>query len=223
MADLGNTVVNGKLAVTGKSVINELAVTNTATVNGGTVITDADFDKSKFDHLPTLEGNIATSWDWGQLITGNSYSQLFSWNDDSNGSIAFAKANNQMSVQIDGRFYDNEGQYRLVDTNDLKGWTYYGYSNDSTLNLPNVSDNDHTYLCVCAYTGHLMKLTVGTNTTTISLPILVVIRYTTWGVYYSTVNGANNYPGASAYSASSGTAVSIYASGCRVNVYEMIN
>lgn len=223
MADLGNTVVNGKLAVTGKSVINELAVTNTATVNGGAVITDADFDKSKFDHLPTLEGTIATSWDWGYLTTNNGYSQLFTWTDDSGGSIAFAKANNQMSVQINGRFYDNEGQYRLVDTNDLKGWTYYGYSNDSTLNLPNVSDNDHCFLCVCAYTNHSMTLTVGTNTTTISLPILVVIRYTTWGVYYSTVNAANNYPGAAVYGASSGTAVSIYASGCRVNVYEMIN
>jgi predicted secreted protein len=63
--------------------------------------------------------NNAASWTWGTLTTANGYTQLGSNNESGGGSFALAAKSGQTSVQIDGRFYDQEGQYRLVDTNDL--------------------------------------------------------------------------------------------------------
>lgn len=76
-------------------------------------------DKSKLDHLPTLDGSIKTSWTWGTLLTGNGYTQKFTWDEAGGGSVAFAAKGGQTSMQIDGRYYDQEGKYALIDTNDL--------------------------------------------------------------------------------------------------------
>lgn len=75
-------------------------------------------DKSKLDNLPSLEGSINYSWVWGTLLPGNGYAQKFSWDADT-GAVAFATKNGQTSIQVDGRYYDQEGMYMLVDTNDL--------------------------------------------------------------------------------------------------------
>lgn len=106
--------VTAATAVTSDDIINLTAVATTAS-NGLMSKTD----KSKLDHLPTLDGSIKTSWTWGTLLTGNGYTQKFTWDEAGGGSVAFAAKGGQTSMQIDGRYYDQEGKYALIDTNDL--------------------------------------------------------------------------------------------------------
>lgn len=56
----------------------------------------------------------------GAVITG--------WSDDSGGDIVFRKNcpnQGQMSVAVDGLFYQNEGRYRCLDTSDLGNYAFY--------------------------------------------------------------------------------------------------
>ena len=116
MANLGNTVVSGKLTVT-----------DSATIKGKKVITIADLatvaTTGSYNDLlnkpSILLLNNAPSWKWGTLTTGNGYTLLGSSNGPGGGSVAFAEKGGQTSIQIDGRYYDQEGKYRLVDTADL--------------------------------------------------------------------------------------------------------
>lgn len=106
--------VTAATSVTSDDIINLTAVATTSS-NGLMSKTD----KSKLDHLPTLDGSIKTSWTWGTLLTGNGYTQKFTWDEAGGGSVAFAAKSGQTSMQIDGRYYDQEGKYALIDTNDL--------------------------------------------------------------------------------------------------------
>lgn len=48
--------------------------------------------------------------------------------------MAFAAKDGMTSIQIDGRYYDQEGRYQLVDTNDLSTTlTSYVLTTDSRL------------------------------------------------------------------------------------------
>ena len=75
---------------------------------------------TKLNKLPNLESAVSASWNWGQLISSNGYTQKFCWNESAGGSVGFAAKSGQTSMQIDGRYYDQEGAYRLVDTKDLE-------------------------------------------------------------------------------------------------------
>lgn len=74
---------------------------------------------------PLRSGIANASWVWGTLTAANGYSQLFSYDTTGGASVGFAEANGQMSMQVDGRIYDQEGAYRLVDTNDLSAYFSY--------------------------------------------------------------------------------------------------
>ena len=56
-----------------------------------------------------------TSIEWGTLTSGNGYTAVTKWVTD-RAEIGFAKKSNALSVQIDGLFYQNEGQYQVLDT-----------------------------------------------------------------------------------------------------------
>lgn len=72
-------------------------------------------------------GNFASSSTtipgWGTLTSGNGYSSILTLTTSGSGAIAFAQKaggpDNQVSMQIDGYFYQNEGKYRVLDEYDI--------------------------------------------------------------------------------------------------------
>jgi hypothetical protein len=103
MAQLKDTLINGDLMVTGSI---HGAITKANYLTG--------FDSRK------------TGWGWGTLTTDNGYTQITALEASAasvsdKGTIAFATkkmsdTSGQLSVQIDGLFYQNEGRYQVLDT-----------------------------------------------------------------------------------------------------------
>lgn len=56
---------------------------------------------------------------WGTLKTANGYTGVLNINESNGGSWEIAAKSGQISMQIDGYYYQNEGQYRVLDTSDL--------------------------------------------------------------------------------------------------------
>ena len=85
-------------------------------------------------------GNCA----WGMTTTTNGYSTAAQWstpapsNATSNpGGIVFAYKDTQAYIQIDGFFYQNEGQYKVIDSNSILDYYWANVkisdqSNDTT-------------------------------------------------------------------------------------------
>lgn len=87
------------------------------------------------------------SYTWGHLISDNGYTQLFSLDTANGSSIGLAEKDGQLSMQIDGDYYGNEGANRLV----------YDYETpktclDSSGTTPEVS-LDNSYFNTNAYVG----------------------------------------------------------------------
>ena len=60
-----------------------------------------------------------TTWTWGVAKADNGYVPLIEWMEESGASMAFATKDAQLSVQIDGLYYQNEGKSRVLDVRDL--------------------------------------------------------------------------------------------------------
>ena len=60
-----------------------------------------------------------TTWTWGVAKAENGYVPLIEWMEKSGASMAFATKDTQLSVQIDGLYYQNEGKSRVLDVRDL--------------------------------------------------------------------------------------------------------
>lgn len=133
------------------------------------------------DKLSTgiLQGNASTStvplgftyrrdsWGWGSLTAANGYAQITNWAFNS-GEIAFAEKGNQVSCQLDGFFYQREGNSRCLDVVDgesymLKsGGTFtggvtlsgrvYGTGDDEGLIITKAS-NGYAGLCLGSSNG----------------------------------------------------------------------
>ena len=56
---------------------------------------------------------------WGTLTAGNGYSPITTWAGNDGCAVCFAKRDGQASMQIDGCFYQREGQHRVLDTGDI--------------------------------------------------------------------------------------------------------
>lgn len=103
MAQLKDTLINGDLMVTGS-------------IHGAI---------TKANYLTGFDGR-KTGWTWGTLTTGNGYTQITAMEASAasvsdKGTIAFATkkmsdSSGQLSVQIDGFFYQSEGRYQVLDT-----------------------------------------------------------------------------------------------------------
>lgn len=84
--------------------------------------------------IGSLSGNAATSsiplgfsyretsWTWGTLTAANGYTLLTDWITPDTGGIAFADKGSQVSCQIDGYFYQNEGRYIVLDANNYTSY-----------------------------------------------------------------------------------------------------
>lgn len=76
--------------------------------------------------------NTTSSWTWGTLTTSNGYTQLGDYDESGGGSFAVAAKGGKISVQIDGKFYDNEGQSKVLSTQDV---TYDSSTGVMTISL----------------------------------------------------------------------------------------
>lgn len=66
--------------------------------------------------LSTADGAIAA---WGTLTSANGYSPLLHWSSSDGGDWNLAYKSGQISMQLDGLYYQNEGQYRVLDASDI--------------------------------------------------------------------------------------------------------
>jgi hypothetical protein len=62
------------------------------------------------------------SWTWGTLTAANGYTLLTDWITPASGGLAFADKGSQVSCQIDGYFYQDEGRYMVLDTNNYTSY-----------------------------------------------------------------------------------------------------
>lgn len=60
----------------------------------------------------------ASQMTWGTL-SDESYTFVTDWHAAGGGDIVFAEKDQKLSIQIDGNFYQNEGNYRVLDTHDV--------------------------------------------------------------------------------------------------------
>lgn len=62
-------------------------------------------------------GSVAT---WGTLTAANGYTNICTWDAGNSGAFSLAGKGGQMSLQLNGFFYQNEGKYMVLDTNNAK-------------------------------------------------------------------------------------------------------
>lgn len=67
-----------------------------------------------------LEGGNTPGW--GTLTAANGFTNVSSWDYGSRGAYGLCGKNNALYMQLDGYFYQNEGQYRVIDTSEYN-WT----------------------------------------------------------------------------------------------------
>ena len=98
---------SGTLALT-----SQIPTNNNQLTNGAGYIT-----------LSNVKGNFS-SWDnspmsWGTLTTANGYTIGVHASSEDGGDWGMTYKGGQISMQLDGFFYQNEGQYRVLDTSDI--------------------------------------------------------------------------------------------------------
>lgn len=82
-------------------------------------------------------GSVAT---WGTLTAANGYTNVCTWDTgNTTGAFSLAGKGGQMSLQLDGFFYQNEGKYLVLDTNN-----YSSYLNGVYLPTEQVTQEQNT-------------------------------------------------------------------------------
>lgn len=56
---------------------------------------------------------------WGTLTAANGFTNVSSWDYGSRGAYGLCGKSGILCMQLDGYFYQNEGQYRVLDTSDV--------------------------------------------------------------------------------------------------------
>lgn len=63
---------------------------------------------------------------WGELAK-DTYEFLNTMDDKNGGSLSLASADGKTYMQVDGHFFQNEGNYRVLDTSDLGNYAFYKF------------------------------------------------------------------------------------------------
>ena len=107
-----------------ENTLTSLSTSNALSAAQGKLLND------KIDKFLPYPGS-RLAWSWGTTIPQNGYTQLIEWmTRGGGGSMGFAEKNGQLSVQVDGLFYQDEGLYRVLDTRDLAAsYAFYKWPN----------------------------------------------------------------------------------------------
>ena len=83
-------------------------------------------------------GSIAT---WGTLTSANGYTNVCTWDTgNTTGAFSLAGKGGQMSLQLDGFFYQNEGKYLVLDSNNYTSYTDSKYAKANYASQSELSD-----------------------------------------------------------------------------------
>ena len=176
----------------------------------------ADFALSSHGiHWEGFTKRANTSATWGTLVADNGYTPLLWMNSTGGGGVAFSDAENQTFMQIDGHFYQNEGRYLVLDTNNFstyaapKSHTHDDrYFTESEINtklgnyLPLTGGNLSGNLSLLDNTGSYRRILIGnangTNTVIHNSAFLGSSRETSISLYDGTTHlgsiGVKSYP-----------------------------
>lgn len=69
---------------------------------------------------------------WGELAK-DTYEFLNTMDDKNGGSLSLASADGKTYMQVDGHFFQNEGNYRVLDTSDLGNYAFYKFPAGTTV------------------------------------------------------------------------------------------
>ena len=109
-------------------------------------------------NIDSTNGNIPT---WGTLTAANGYSAGAIWSFPGGSDLAFAYKSGQVSMQVDGFFYQNEGSYKVCDVGGftMTGNIYIGnttiYASGSNGGINSLAVADDCILGDCNIGGHL--------------------------------------------------------------------
>lgn len=78
--------------------------------------------------------SMRTSGTWGSLNTANGYTAVCEWVSPLGGGVGFWDIGAATSCQIDGFFYQNEGKYMCLDTNNYASTLDNRYYTESEIN-----------------------------------------------------------------------------------------
>lgn len=81
-------------------------------------------------------GNLvirSKSMSWGTLTEQNGYTIVNAWDSPADGGITLSDKDKRLSIQIDGYFYQQEGQHRVLDTSDLGNYAFYKWPSGSII------------------------------------------------------------------------------------------
>lgn len=97
---------------------------------------DGSVDSNTYITLASVKGNLSvwnnTAMTWGTLTAANGYTIGVHASSSDGGDWGMCYKSGQISMQLDGWYYQNEGRYRVVDTSDLA--SYNPTTNFKTIN-----------------------------------------------------------------------------------------
>lgn len=88
----------------------------------GTISASSFLGNASTSSIPLGFSYRETSWTWGTLTAANGYTLLTDWITPAAGGVAFADKGTQVSCQIDGYFYQDEGRYIVLDANNYTSY-----------------------------------------------------------------------------------------------------
>lgn len=71
---------------------------------------------------------------WGALANTDVYEFLNTMDDPNGGSLSLASSAGKTFMQVDGHFFQNEGNYRVLDTSDLGNYAFYKFPAGTVVN-----------------------------------------------------------------------------------------
>ena len=78
---------------------------------------------------------------WGTLTSSNGYKDIGSWNESDGGSWSIQAKGGQISMQIDGEYYANEGKNKVLHNGNTYVTNGYGVINGSTITAINYASS----------------------------------------------------------------------------------
>lgn len=156
---LGNAATASRLQ-NARTISLSGSVTGSGTFDGSGNLSIATTTNHNFDGRYLRWGGSAadvTAMGWGTLTTANGYTILSHAASSDGGDWGMVNKGGQIFMQLDGYYYQREGQYRVIDTSEI---TSYGSRNNGANKI--VTTDSNGYL----YTGWI-NTTSGPTTSTI--------------------------------------------------------